>query len=75
MTRDGWLLRFTGREATGPLLDAVLDEIERMFGPGVRLGTSWRQALVQCPRIQGQGAALRQLRAVSATRAENRRRS
>jgi ParB family transcriptional regulator, chromosome partitioning protein len=34
MTRDGWLLRFTGREATGPLLDAVMDEIERMFGPG-----------------------------------------
>lgn len=34
MSRDGWILRFTGREATGPLIDLVLDEIERMFSPG-----------------------------------------
>jgi hypothetical protein len=32
-TRDGWCLHFTGREATGPLLDLVLDEIERMYAP------------------------------------------
>jgi len=33
-TRDGWSLHFTGREATGPLMDLVLDEIERMYAPG-----------------------------------------
>lgn len=32
--RDGWLLHFTGREATSALMDVVLDEIERMFAPG-----------------------------------------
>jgi ParB family chromosome partitioning protein len=31
---DGWRLHFTGPEATGMLMDLVLDEIERMFGPG-----------------------------------------
>ncbi len=34
MTRHGWALHFTGREATSAMLDAVFDEIERMFGPG-----------------------------------------
>ena len=34
MTRDGWCLHFTGREATCALLDEVFDEIERVFGPG-----------------------------------------
>lgn len=34
MTRDGWTLHFTGREATSGLLDTIFDEIERMFGPG-----------------------------------------
>ena len=34
MSRDGWILRFTGREATGMLIDTVLDEIERMYSPG-----------------------------------------
>lgn len=33
-TRDGWSLHFTGREATGPMMDLVLDEIERMYAPG-----------------------------------------
>ena len=33
LTRDGWTLHFTGREATGMLIDAVIDEIERMFAP------------------------------------------
>ncbi len=33
-TRDGWSLHFTGREATGPLIDLVLDDIERMYAPG-----------------------------------------
>ncbi len=32
-TRDGWCLHFTGREAVGPLMDLVLDEIERMYAP------------------------------------------
>jgi ParB family chromosome partitioning protein len=32
-TKDGWCLHFTGREATGPLIDLVLDEIERMYAP------------------------------------------
>jgi ParB family chromosome partitioning protein len=32
-TRDGWNLCFTGREATGAMLDLVLDEIERMYSP------------------------------------------
>lgn len=32
-TRDGWSLHFTGREATGPLIDLVLDEIERLYAP------------------------------------------
>ena len=30
---EGWVLRFTGRDATGPLLESVLDEIERLFCP------------------------------------------
>jgi ParB family chromosome partitioning protein len=33
-TRDGWSLHFTGREATGAMMDLVLDEVERMYGPG-----------------------------------------
>jgi ParB family chromosome partitioning protein len=33
MTSDGWCLHFTGREATGMMMDLVLDEIERMYGP------------------------------------------
>ncbi len=33
MTQDGYLLRFTGKDATGALMDLVLDEIERMFAP------------------------------------------
>nr|MBA3325632.1 hypothetical protein [Paracoccaceae bacterium] len=33
-TRDGWSLHFTGREATGAMMDVVLDEIERMYAPG-----------------------------------------
>jgi ParB family transcriptional regulator, chromosome partitioning protein len=32
MTRDGWVLRFTGPEATGMLMDLVMDEVERVFG-------------------------------------------
>ena len=34
IARDGYLLRFTGRDATSALLDEVLDAIERMFSPG-----------------------------------------
>ncbi len=33
MTRDGYILHFTGREATCGILDRVLDEIERMYAP------------------------------------------
>ena len=33
MTKGGYLLRFTGRDATSALLDLVMDEIERMFAP------------------------------------------
>lgn len=32
-TRDGWCLHFTGREATGMLIDSVLDNIELMYSP------------------------------------------
>lgn len=32
-TRDGWCLHFAGRDATSVLLDAVFDEIERLFSP------------------------------------------
>jgi ParB family chromosome partitioning protein len=31
ITRDGYVLRFSGKEATSGLLDEVLDEIERMY--------------------------------------------
>jgi len=31
MTRDGWVLRFTGPEATGMLMELVMDEVERVF--------------------------------------------
>jgi ParB family chromosome partitioning protein len=31
--RDGYLLRFTGKEATGPMLDRVIEEIEKMYAP------------------------------------------
>ncbi len=33
ITRDGWVLRFSGREATSGLLDLVFDHIERLLGP------------------------------------------
>jgi ParB family transcriptional regulator, chromosome partitioning protein len=29
LARDGWVLRFTGREATGELVELVMDEVER----------------------------------------------
>jgi ParB family chromosome partitioning protein len=32
-TRDGYCLHFTGREATSPLMDTVMDEVERVFLP------------------------------------------
>lgn len=32
MTRDGWSLRFTGREATGPFMEEIMDYIEQNFG-------------------------------------------
>jgi ParB family transcriptional regulator, chromosome partitioning protein len=32
-TRDGWCLHFTGRQATGPMIDDIFDEIDRMFAP------------------------------------------
>jgi ParB family chromosome partitioning protein len=34
MTRDGWCLHFTGRDAKGALIDEVIGEIERIFTPG-----------------------------------------
>jgi ParB family chromosome partitioning protein len=36
LTRRGWCLHFTGRDATSDLLDCVFDEIERQFGPPAR---------------------------------------
>ncbi len=33
MARDGYILRFTGKEATSSLMDEVLDEIEMIFTP------------------------------------------
>ena len=33
LTRTGWSLHFTGRDATSNLLDCVFDEIERLFSP------------------------------------------
>jgi ParB family chromosome partitioning protein len=33
-TKDGWSLHFTGREATGAMMDLALDELERMYAPG-----------------------------------------
>jgi len=32
-TRDGWCLHFTGRDASGDLIDRVFDEIEHLLGP------------------------------------------
>ncbi len=32
LAAEGWLLRFTGPEATGMLIETVLDEVERMVG-------------------------------------------
>lgn len=34
LTEDGWRLHFTGKDATGMLIDRVFDEIESMFSPG-----------------------------------------
>jgi ParB family chromosome partitioning protein len=34
MTRGGWCLHFTGRDASGELIDRVFDEIEMLFSPG-----------------------------------------
>jgi ParB family chromosome partitioning protein len=33
-TREGWTLHFSGREATGAMMDKVMDDIERMYAPG-----------------------------------------
>jgi hypothetical protein len=33
MTRDGYILRFTGREATSGLIDTVMDQIEFWLSP------------------------------------------
>lgn len=30
--RDGWILRFTGREATGPLMEDIMDYVENFVG-------------------------------------------
>jgi ParB family chromosome partitioning protein len=30
--KDGWLLRFTGRDATGPLMEDILDYVEDLLG-------------------------------------------
>jgi ParB family chromosome partitioning protein len=30
-TREGYVLRFSGRDATSPLLDEVIDEIEGIY--------------------------------------------
>ena len=32
ITRDGYVLRFTGKEASSSLLDEVLDNIEQLYG-------------------------------------------
>ncbi len=29
---EGWSLRFTGPDATGPLMDDIMDEVERLYG-------------------------------------------
>jgi hypothetical protein len=29
---DGWALVFTGREATGPLMEHIMEHVERWFG-------------------------------------------
>ena len=34
LAAEGWVLRFTGPEATGMLMETVLDEVERMVKPG-----------------------------------------
>ena len=34
LAAEGWVLRFTGPEATGMLMETVLDEVERMVGRG-----------------------------------------
>jgi hypothetical protein len=31
IARDGYVLRFTGKEATNAMIDTVLDNIERMY--------------------------------------------
>jgi hypothetical protein len=33
IAKDGYVLHFTGKEATSSLLDEVLDEIQRWFLP------------------------------------------
>jgi ParB family chromosome partitioning protein len=33
ITREGWCLHFTGRDATGDFIDTVFDYIEQMFSP------------------------------------------
>lgn len=33
MTRNGWVLHFTGPEARGWMLNSVMEEIERQYGP------------------------------------------
>ena len=32
---EGWLLRFTGPEATGELMEDIMDEVERLFRPDI----------------------------------------
>jgi ParB family chromosome partitioning protein len=33
MTRDGWSLHFTGKDAKSPLMDRIIEEIEDIFSP------------------------------------------
>jgi hypothetical protein len=30
--KDGWILRFTGRDATGPLMEDIMDFVEDFVG-------------------------------------------
>jgi ParB family chromosome partitioning protein len=32
LTAEGWTLKFTGRSATGALMEDIMDEVERLFG-------------------------------------------
>jgi ParB family chromosome partitioning protein len=54
-TRDGWLLRFSGRDAHGDFMDTVFDYIEHMFAPEEHSVSPHRKRRAPVPQAGDRG--------------------